>query len=800
MSKHRTRWAGLAWIALLAVIEPTAQAKSETMSDADLPVTAEVSGLDDAVPLFLAVTINGKDTGLIAEFSAEMDGSNMSATRKELGELGIAATGGLAKAVELESIEGLSYRYDVVEQAILIDVPHAALLPDVISAGYAPEFEPADEAYGAALNYSLVAEQTFTKGLSDSPGAFSASLNGWAFAPLGRFGSTGLINGPLTTGGPMKALRLDTAFIKDYPDKALTLTIGDFATSGPAWLRPIRMGGVELRRNFSLRSDLITDQRFSYQGAAAVPSSVDVFIENNRVFSTQVDSGPFRLEDVPVQGGGDAEIVVNGTDGQITRRTVSFFSSARLLKKGMADYSIGIGFAREGFGIDSNDYGQEEIVTASLRYGVTGKLTVNAQYATMPDLHLAGVGFSAVPFALGEVHASVAASQYQDRYGYFAEIGASTRIGGIEVNATSTRTTKSFADLAYVSGLNYLGNANGSLLEVPLAQDVVSLSVPVGRDNRRLGLAYVRAERATSRDSLASVSYGTTVGKRRNAISLNGAYNFETGDARISLGLSIKLGKRAHARSTYYTDARGENTMDVSYSKAMGDEIGDYGYRAQLARRDDSTPVRVKGDYRSRYGVLSGEVQQDDDSTYLRAQIDGAAAFTGGKFAFGNQVRDSFAVVDLGVGDVPVYLDNRPVAKTNGKGRVLVNGLNSYRRNRVSVDVRDLPADAALGVSAVELVPSRGAGQHVDFGGSDTGGVLVILHDAQGQPLPPGTLVYANGAREEAYVGYDGETWIETAKPSNTLKADLATGPCTARFGFRPSDAVQDMIGPVTCN
>ena len=769
------------------------------MSTADLTATAEVAGLDDAVPLFLAVTINGEDTGLIAEFSADMDGNNMTATRKELGEIGIRPPAGISKTVALDDIDGLSYRYDIAEQALFIEAPHAALLPDVISAGYAPAFEHADDAYGAALNYSLVAEQNFTNGFSDGIGAFSASLNGWAFAPMGRFGSTGLINGPLTTGGPMKALRLDTAFIKDYPDKALTLTIGDFATSGPSWMRPIRMGGVELRRNFNLRSDLITDQRFSYQGAAAVPSSVDVFIENNRVFSTQVDSGPFRLEDVPVQGGGDAEIVVNGTDGQLTRRTVSFFSSARLLKKGMADYSIGIGFAREGFGIESSDYGSEQVVTASLRYGVTEKLTVNAQYATMPDLHVAGVGFSAVPFALGEVHASVAASQYQDSLGYFAELGASTEIAGIEVNATSTRTTKSFADLAYVSGVNYLGNANGSLLEVPLTQDVVSLSVPMGRDNRRLGLAYVRAERPTSRDSLASVSYGTTIGKRRSAISVNGAYNFETGDTRISFGLSIKLGKRAHARSSYYTDMRGENTADISYTRSMGEEIGDYGYRVQMAQRDDSTPVRLKGDLRSRYGVLSGEVQQDGDATYLRAQVDGAAAFTGGKFAFGNQVRDSFAVVDLGVGNVPVYLDNRPVAKTNGKGRVLVNGLKSYRRNRVSVDVNDLPADATLGVTAVDLVPSRGAGQHVDFGGADTGGVLVLLHDAQGRPLPPGSVVHANGGREEFYVGYDGETWIENARPANTLKVQLAGRTCTARFGYQPSDAVQDMIGPVAC-
>lgn len=781
-----------------------AVAAAETFDQADLPVNAEVSGdLGGApLPLFLEVTINGKPTDLIAEFAATLDGRNMTAPRSELKELGIRAPRGLSTHVALADIQGLTYRYDAEAQALFIEAPHEVLLPDVVSAAYAPDFEPADEGAGAVLNYSLVGDYGFGEAYANYDGTLSASLDGWVFAPLGRLGSTAFFSQPLGEGQEGTALRLETAFTADMPDKALTLTVGDFTSSGPAWSRPIRMGGVELRRDFSLRSDLVTDQRFSYSGAAAVPSSVDVFIENSRVFSTQVDDGPFRLEDVPVQGGGDAEIVVRGVDGQVSRRTVSFFSSSNLLKKGMADYSLALGHAREGFGFESSDYGEAGIFTGSLRYGLTDKITVDAHYSATDRLQLAGAGVTAVPLALGEVRLAFATSDFDGRTGTFARLDLQTEIAGVSVRTSSTRTEPGFADLAYVTGLDYLGQTGGtegSLLEVPLAQDVVSLSIPMTRSQRRLGLSYVSAERENSRDELASVSFGSSLGGGRGAFSINGSYNFETEDVRVSLGLSMKLGKRTYAQATAYRDSSGRETQDLSVSRTMGEGVGAWGYHLQAAHRDDTTPIRLKGDYRSRYGEASAEVQSQGTGTYLRGQLDGAAAWTGGAFAMGNQVRDGFAVVDVGVPDVPVYLDNRPVARSNARGRVLVNGLNAYRRNRLSVNVRDLPEEASLGVSAADMVPQRGAGQYVSFGGNEAGGVLVVLRDGQGRVLPAGTVVEVNGRGEEAYVGYDGETWIEAPKSGNRLKADLPGGTCTARFNYVASDALQDVIDPVEC-
>ncbi|WP_378213647.1 hypothetical protein U5922_009000 [Aquicoccus sp. G2-2] len=65
---------------------------------ADLQTTADVGAAGQVVPLYLAVTINGKSTGLVAEFTAQLDGSEMRTTHHELTDLGIRAKRGWAAA------------------------------------------------------------------------------------------------------------------------------------------------------------------------------------------------------------------------------------------------------------------------------------------------------------------------------------------------------------------------------------------------------------------------------------------------------------------------------------------------------------------------------------------------------------------------------------------------------------------------------------------------------------------------------------------------------------------------------
>ncbi|GAA6187910.1 fimbria/pilus outer membrane usher protein [Litorivita sp. NS0012-18] len=786
-------------------VAAAAQTASTTL-DITASVPDPLAVLGEGTPLFLAVKINGQDTGLVAQFMAHPAESRLSIKRGELTEIGLKAPSLVKPRVYLDTIPGLAFQYDPDGQQIIITVPNSALLPKVQSAARRPEHIEAQESTGLVLNYALGADFG-TSGNDNAFGfnSFTASLDGWLFSPYGTLSTTGAYRySDTAAGGGGDFTRYETRYDISHAGKALTFSAGDVTTSGLSWTRPVRLGGLQIRRDFSLRSDIVTEQLLSYSGAAAVPSTVDVFIENNRAYSASVDSGPFRIEDLPIySGSGDAVIVVRDELGRARKQNVSFFASQNLLKKGVADYSFEMGYARQAYGLESNNYGDDLAYSGSLRYGLTRNMTLETHVEGKSDLKMASLGLNVVPFNMAELSLTAGASQYQDQSAKFLQTNLRTSIGAVDINLNAMRAQEGFADLAYATGVDYLGAGNlaaeGSLLEFPTALDVFSLAIPVPKSDRKLGLSMVHARRANSDDLLASASFGMSINDGRGSVNFSGSRNLRTEESTVSLSLSMSLGNRTYVRANAGKDYTGKASSNLFVARPLGEKTGDYGYGLQLEGQEGRLLASGRGDYRSRYGKAGVEVQTGGGGTYARGSFEGAVVMTGGALAAGNTVSDSFAVVDLGIPEVPVYLQNRIVTWTDARGKALVPGMSSHRRNRVSINVNDLDDTASIGATAMEVVPARRSGALVDFKGSVRPNVLVVLRYPDGSFLPAGTYGYLNGQKEETYVGYDGLAWLEDVKGRNVLKFDTPRGPCTVVFNFEATEATQDQIDPVIC-
>ncbi|MEO5613663.1 MAG: fimbria/pilus outer membrane usher protein, partial [Cypionkella sp.] len=345
-------------------------------TDAPAPSVAVDPADTGRVPLYLEVTLNGKPTNLVAEFALEPGSGRMFSPKSELEQVGLDGRHLPSGMVDLHGIAGLRFVYDESGQTIDLQAPVAAMRTEVVSAMPETDMLEPERSYGAVLNYSLDAGMQTQASASDIV-TRAASFDGWIFSPFGTLRSSGVVRDLPYDAAGSDALRLETTYQLSSPKRRLTLAVGDVQSGSLAWSRSIRMGGVQLRRNFGLRSDLITQQLLSFDGAAAVPSSVDVFIDNNRAYSTGRDAGPFRLEDLPVRAGaGEALIVVTDANGRRTTKSVSFYVARNLLKKGLLDFSIEAGRAREGYGLDSNDYGADGVFSGSLRYGLSERITL----------------------------------------------------------------------------------------------------------------------------------------------------------------------------------------------------------------------------------------------------------------------------------------------------------------------------------------------------------------------------------------------------------------------------------------
>jgi hypothetical protein len=79
-----------------------------------------------------------------------------------------------------------------------------------------------------------------------------------------------------------EAVRLDSTWTLDFPERLATLRVGDAISASGAWGRSVRFGGVQFGTNFSTQPTLVTTPLLYAQGEAIVPSTVDVFVNNRR--------------------------------------------------------------------------------------------------------------------------------------------------------------------------------------------------------------------------------------------------------------------------------------------------------------------------------------------------------------------------------------------------------------------------------------------------------------------------------------------------------------------------------------
>jgi len=114
-------------------------------------------------------------------------------------------------------------------------------------------------ATGAVLNYLLFGGSGGKNIITNWQfQGVSATFDGRIFSPYGTLSQTGILatgqhNTPIS-----EHLRLDTTWTYKDPDHALTYRAGDMISSGLAWTRPVRLGGIQMQRDFSIGPDLVT--------------------------------------------------------------------------------------------------------------------------------------------------------------------------------------------------------------------------------------------------------------------------------------------------------------------------------------------------------------------------------------------------------------------------------------------------------------------------------------------------------------------------------------------------------------
>jgi outer membrane usher protein len=784
-------------LAVLTITGLTIISSSHHAMAQDLPpVLPGASPVLEQATLQLEVYINDVSTNLIATFRQDSAGFLL-IEPKQLANVGISPMDSAISRdgwIDISKLPDVTVRYDEATQSVHFDLPMEARVTKVIDvAGKAETADEDDEDVdkpkatkdlGAIVNYSVYGSsggREFSD-IADFSGA-SAILENRIFGGFGVVSSSQVLStSPLQQ---FDSKRLDSYWTYSDEENLTTYRAGDLITGGLSWTRPTRLGGVQIRRNFDLRADIVTMPLPEFAGSAAVPSTVDVYIDNVRRISRDVPEGPFSITNLPVvSGAGSARLVVRDVLGRETVTETAFFASGDLLAPGLLDFSAELGFARHNYGLESFDYDDAPLGSATVRYGFSDRLTFEGHSEGGEDFYNVGMGgvFSLGTRGLGSL--SAATSHFGADTGHQVAASVEAEVFGVQVMARSQRTFGDYHDLASVTA-NVEANAIAAGLmsvRTPRAIDQISASTSLGFAETSLNLTFTQYETFEDKTSrVLGLSATRPFGQNGNAYAT--AYK-DLGDDDsygIFAGVSWTFGGGISSTASMSSDADGY-TFTGDVSKAEEQEEGSYGWRVR-GSQGRGKAVSASGSYRGSLARVAASVDHFGSSTQATLQLDGSIAAAGGDVFIGNRIDDAFAVVDAGAPGVDIFLENRPMGQTNRRGKILLPNLRSHDANNITLDPSNLPVDARIDRTKQTVTPSDKGAAVVNFQVKTEGRVaLVTLKDESGDVIETGSTVTLDDGRD-FLVGYDGQAYVDDIADKSRLNVRQPTkAPCSAEL------------------
>lgn len=684
------------------------------------------------------------------------------------------------KYYPLSAIAGVSQVFDPTQLKRMIEAPPEAFVETARTAEYAKLPAAVKPGPGGFINYNLFAAHS--QDAMQRSGLFE-------FGYFNRFGvgTTNVLANDL--GQDMHTTRLDTTWTVDYPDSLKSARFGDLVNRAGTWGRSVRFGGIQYGTNFATQPGLVTFLPQSAVGQAVVPSTVDVFINNALVSRQSVPPGPFSIGNLPVvTGAGDVRLVVRDIFGREQVITQQFYASQALLRPGLQESSYELGFVRENFGINSNDYGNA-LGTGTYRRGMNEHFTGELHGELMRNQATAGAGGDYLMQRAGTISGYIAGSHAPARTGGLLQLGIERQSRPWSLSARTQWMSREFTQIGLLpqqlppiqtssANVSYAGGAGGSI-----------------------GIAYVTQHSRDQSDArIATLSYSVSLG---NWASFNvSAVRNLTGDmnttifAFMDIPLDALTSLNFNSQSVRGGSAGNGNDFSTTLQRNLPVGAG-YGYRL-LARSDGSR----EGTYslQNNVGTYMLGAAQSGGATATRLEISGGIALLGGDAFFSRNIGQSFAVVRIpGYPNVHLRMDNQLAGVTDAEGNALIPRLRSYDRNVISIVESDLPMDAKIDEYKVDVVPYFRSGVDVTFAIKPSRGATLTINLEDGTPLPAGATVQIVGRSEIYPVGYDGEIYLLGLSPTNRLRASWHGQTCEFDAAYAASDDPLPDLGTYIC-
>lgn len=652
----------------------------------------------------------------------------------------------------LRLMTGLRYRIDAATQTIHIERGAEHFLPTAIQAQRATFIVPPPAPVGGFVNYDVTA--TSDGGRNSAGGLLEAV----AFGPIGSFDTSVLARSTSSTTSGNSAghgvVRLGSTWTRDQPAELATWRVGDAISRAGSWSQPVRLGGVQYASNFATQPGFSTLPLPGMSGVAALPSTVDLYVNGALRQRSEVPAGPFGITDVPVvTGQGETRVVVRDLLGREQVTSQPFYASAQVLRQGLRDFSYELGALRAGFGSASADYGSM-VAIGTERRGLTNSLTGEFHTEIARERQALGVGAAWLwPWA-GVLSASMAHSHGVAKDGTSRTIGFQRQTRGLSVGSSIVAASSGFSALGTYASVRRSVQSYGSY--------------PVGRGSVNVNyLQQIYPDRR--RVELAGAGFGVALGSlgQLSFTLLRDVIGRQT-SASLSWSTPLDADRNLSASVNAY-GGNSQAQVQLQRNLPAGDGVG---YRL-TANEGESHRAEGAVQMQSSAGLYSVDAAVTERGSAVRATAAGGLATLGGKVYASRRITDSFAVVDVpGFKGVRVYAANQLVGRTSGDGSALVPRLLPYQRNAIRIEQADLPFDAKVDALEETAVPFYRSGVLKPFPVRRSRGALLTVLLDDGEPIPVGATARLVGGTSEFTAARRGEIYVTGLGQQNVFAVE----------------------------
>lgn len=732
-------------LALLAGAAPAALAQN---FDLDVPLQLT----PDGPPLTgVPVRITADQTVLfeVDAFVAVMRDTLTAAIIRRIEELDPDPDG----RVTLADIQtaGVPMTFDSSRVVLLIDPASTSLLPTplVVSGRRADRFSGyAEEAAGfsAFVNVRPVYEYVHGTGEGEHSWTFRGGFDGAAWVRTGDWiGDFALVGAGQYTvhDAAQRWSREFTRLVFDMPDDANRLTLGDLNYRGTGFQTVPRLGGVSFAREFGLQPERLRAVGGGRVFELAAESDVDIYLNDQRVFSRRLPAGRFELDDLGfIAGANDVRIEATDLVGRTETIVIDAFYDSRLLPADELDFGVALGLISQvNEGVLQYD-GDTRFLTGFAEYGFGPELTMgaNGQVLFGQDLRWQ-IGFTAdAATFLGSFGLRAAAAGGDDirrdtaisldyRPDMRALLGEGAPVLDLTVDYVGDNFVRDIVGTGANSGPNLAASARLSYnltesLSASLSGGYEWLNEP-GFDRRFVGVS------ASQALGFASLS---------GSVRYSASEQPDSDDTQALLTLSIPFGG-GHSSRAQYDLAEQSYRVDYDYRGDSG--IGGFDASFSAVHDDGNVFPDAALTYRGNRGVVSVEndslqIGAGDDRNVTRLSLASTVAYAGGDFAIGQPIGSAFALVSrhpsLSGRDVLIEpRDTGPEAVADWLPAVI--SLSPNVTNTVGFEVTDLPAGYDLGNSQFVFHPRAFSGTQVDVGKANYASALGTAVDPGGVPI-----------------------------------------------------------------